>query len=316
MALPPENPPPPRDLRVWGALLIVYVVWGSTYLAIRITVETLPPMLSAGLRFLAAGVILGTILAVRGGLGRLRVTARQFAAAAVIGVLLLAGGNGGVVYAEAGPPGQAVPSGVAALLIALVPLLVVLMRSITRDRPPAATFVGVVVGFAGLVTLVAAGTGVEGVVPLRGALIVVAAATSWAVGSFASRKVPLPADPFVATVYESLAGGVVLTVLGLLRGESLQVDQVSTRSWLGLAYLVVAGSLVAFTAYVWLLQSAPISLTATYAYVNPAVAVALGALIVHEPVTPAILIGGVIIIVGVALVVSTERPRAPVRSRE
>jgi drug/metabolite transporter (DMT)-like permease len=301
---------------VWGALLIVYIVWGSTYLAIRITVETLPPMLSAGVRFLVAGVVLGTILAVRGGIRRLRVTCRQLAASALIGALLVVGGNGGVVYAESGPPGEAVPSGVAALLIALVPLLVVLMRALFHDRPPLVTFVGVAVGFGGLTVLVVAGAGVGGEIPLAGALLVVAAATSWAIGSFASRRVPLPADAFVATVYESLAGGAILTLLGVLRGESLQIDQVSTRSWLGLAYLIIAGSLLAFTAYVWLLHNAPISLTATYAYVNPAVAVALGALIVNEPVTPAILVGGLVIIMGVALVVSTERPRAPVASGE
>src|SRR3712207_5549520 len=144
--------------------------------------------------------------------------------------------------------------------------------------------VGVVGGFAGLVLLVAAGRGVAGGVPLVGALIVVGAATSWATGSFFSRRVSLPADPFVATVYETLIGGAVLTLLGLLRREEVAFAEVSTRSWVALAYLVVAGSLVAFTAYVWLLQNAPISLTATYAYVNPVVAVALGALVVSEPV--------------------------------
>jgi drug/metabolite transporter (DMT)-like permease len=307
----------PPNLAVWSALLIVYVVWGSTYLGIRIAVETLPPLLSGGMRFSLAGLILAVIVAARGGLKRLRATPRQIGAAALIGVLLLAGGNGGVVIAEAGiEPGGPVPSGVAALLIALVPLLVVLMRAATGDRPRPATLVGVAVGFAGLVALVAAGSaasgaagsGLGGGVPLLGALVVVAAAASWAIGSFFSRRVPLPPDPFVATVYESLAGGLALAVVGLARGETLDPGAVSTRSWIALAYLTVAGSLVAFTAYVWLLQHAPISLTATYAYVNPAVAVALGALIVAEPVTPAILLGGAVIIVGVALVVSTERP--------
>ena len=213
-----------------------------------------------------------------------------------------------MVFAEAGVAGDPVPSGVAALLIALVPLLVVLMRAGTGDRPRLATVAGVVVGFGGLVALVAAGSGVDGSVPLLGSLIVVGAAASWAVGSFVSSRLPLPADPFVATVYESLVGGAVIARRSAWPPASgSRPAEVSTRSWLALLYLLVAGSLIAFTAYAWLLQNAPISLTSTYAYVNPAVAVLLGALIVAEPVTPAILVGGLIIVVGVALVVSTER---------
>jgi drug/metabolite transporter (DMT)-like permease len=295
-------------------LVIVYVVWGSTYLGIRIAVETLPPLLSAGMRFVAAGVILAAILAVRRGVSVLNVTRRQVGATLMIGTLLLAGGNGGVVFAEAGVVDAPVPSGVAALLVALVPIIVVMLRAGTGDRPRLASVAGVLVGFGGLVALVAAGSGIDGSVPLVGSLIVVGAAICWAVGSFLSARLPLPANPFVTTVYESILGGVVVGLLGFAAGERLHVSEVSGRSWLGLLYLLVAGSLVAFTAYAWLLQNAPISLTATYAYVNPAVAVLLGALVVAEPVTPAILIGGLIIIVGVALVVSTERPRSAKRS--
>nr|WP_203904244.1 EamA family transporter [Virgisporangium aliadipatigenens] len=286
--------------------MIVYVVWGSTYLAIRIAVETLPPLLSAGIRFVLASGILAAILAVRGGVRRLRVSVRQFLAAGLVGSLLLAFGNGVVVFAEADPPGGPVPSGVAALLVALVPLLVVVMRAASGDRPGVKTFAGVLVGFGGLAGLVWF-SGRTGEVPVVGAFIVLGAATCWATGSFASKYLPLPADPFVATVYESLVGGSVLLLGGVLSGEPLSGWDVSARSWAALAYLVIAGSLVAFTAYVWLLQSAPISLTATYAYVNPVVAVALGALFVAEPITPAIIASGAVIIAGVALVVSTER---------
>jgi drug/metabolite transporter (DMT)-like permease len=233
------------------------------------------------------------------------------AAGALVGVLLLAGGNGMVVLAETGPAGTAVPSGIAALLIASVPLMVVLLRAATRDRPRPTTVLGVVVGLAGLVVLTLPAGGVPAA-PLAGSLIVVAGAACWSVGSFSSSRLPLPADPFVATVYEMLAGSVALALLGLARGElrGLDLGAISARSWWALAYLMVAGSLLAFTAYVWLLHRAPISLVATYAYVNPVVAVALGALILAEPVTPRVLLGGAVIVIGVALVVTTERPRS------
>jgi drug/metabolite transporter (DMT)-like permease len=300
--------PAARPALVWLALLIVYVVWGSTYLAIRVTVETLPPLLSAAARFAAAAVVLAVELRLRRGRRALAVTGRQAAAAALVGVLLLAGGNGLVVLAESGPPGVAVPSGIAALLIATVPLLVVLLRAVTGDRPPLATVAGVLAGFAGLTLLVVPADGV-GAAPLTGALTVVAAATSWSVGSFLSGRLTMPADPFVATVYEMIAGAAALAILGAGRGELRTVDlsAVSGRSWAALAYLVVAGSLIAFTAYVWLLHHAPISLVATYAYVNPVVAVALGALLVAEPVTLQVLLGGAVILLGVALVAATER---------
>ncbi|GAA2216949.1 drug/metabolite exporter YedA [Micromonospora olivasterospora] len=290
----------------------MYVLWGSTYLAIQVAVESLPALASAGLRFAAAAAVLGLVLRVRRGPGALRVDRRQLASAALVGVLLLAGGNGLVVLAESGPPGTAVPSGVAALLVAIVPLLVVLLRAATGDRPRFWTFAGVSVGFLGLVLLVLPPGG-SAAVPLVGALTVVAGAACWSVGSLLSGRLRMPADPFVATVYEMIAGAAALTVLAACRGELRNFDPaaVTGRSWLALAYLMVAGSLIAFTAYVWLLHHAPISLVATYAYVNPAVAVALGALLAAEPVTAQVLLGGAVIVTGVALVVSTERPGRP-----
>jgi drug/metabolite transporter (DMT)-like permease len=294
---------------VWAALAIVYVVWGSTYLGIRVTVETLPPLVSAGFRFALAGAVLALVLRLRRGRSALRVTWRQAGAAAVVGLLLLAGGNGLVVVAESGPPGVAVPSGVAALLIATVPLLVVVLRAVSGDRPRVVTVIGVLVGFVGLVALVAPASGAEAA-PLAGAITVVFAALAWSIGSFASGRLGLPDDPFVATVYEMVAGSVALAGLGVARGElsGFDLGAVSGRSWGALAYLTVAGSLVAFTAYVWLLHNAPLSLVSTYAYVNPAVAVALGAMLVAEPVTGRVLLGGAVIVLGVALVVSVERP--------
>jgi drug/metabolite transporter (DMT)-like permease len=304
----PGDPGRRTSALVWAALAIVYVVWGSTYLGIRVTVETLPPLVSAGFRFALAGAVLAVVLRLRRGPASLRVTWRQAGAAALVGLLLLAGGNGLVVVAESGPPGVAVPSGVAALLIATVPLLLVVLRAGSGDRPRLLTVLGVLVGFVGLVALVAPG-GAEAA-PLAGAITVVCAALAWSIGSFASGRLGVPDDPFVATVYEMVAGSLALAGLGVARGELSGFDPgaVAGRSWWALAYLTVAGSLVAFTAYVWLLHNAPLSLVSTYAYVNPVVAVALGAVLLAEPVTGRVLLGGAVIVLGVALVVSVERP--------
>jgi drug/metabolite transporter (DMT)-like permease len=293
---------------LWACLAIVYVVWGSTYLGIRIAVETVPPLLGAAVRFGAAAVLLGAVLAVRGGGVRaLRVTRGQLAGAALVGLLLLAGGNGLVVVAES----AGVPSGIAALLIATVPLIVVVLRLVTRDRPGVATLAGVAVGFAGLAGLVLSRGGGGGVLRPGWALLVLVGATSWSVGSFFSRRLPLPGNTLVTSVYEMAAGALAFAVAAVASGEPAKLADSpgSLRSWLALAYLTVFGSLVAYTAYAWLLANAPISLVSTYAYVNPVVAVALGAVVVHESVTPAVLLSGGVIVLGVALVVSTERPR-------
>jgi len=314
LVAPPAPPASaPRPALIWTALVVVYLLWGSTYLGIRVAIESLPPLTSAAMRFAAAAAVLALVLRLRRGPGALRVDRRQLGSAALVGVLLLAGGNGLVVLAESGPPGVALPSGIAALLVATVPLLVVLLRTLGGDRPRPWTFAGVALGFVGLVLLVLP-TGGTGAVPVTGALTVVAGATCWSVGSYLSGRIRMPTDPFVATVYEMVAGAAVLGVIAAGRGElrGFSPAEVTGRSWAALAYLMVAGSLVAFTAYVWLLHRAPISLVSTYAYVNPAVAVALGALLAAEPVTAQVLLGGAVIVAGVAVVVSTERPRRPV----
>jgi drug/metabolite transporter (DMT)-like permease len=287
---------------LWSALAVVYVVWGSTYLAIRVVVEDTPPMLSAGLRFFTAALLMGTFLVIRSGPGVLRVRRRELRGAAIVGVLLLAGGNGGVVLGE-----RTVPSGLAALLVAMVPVWLILLRAASGSRPRLLTWVGVLVGFVGLGVLVLPGG--EGTGTTTGVLFIVGATLCWSVGSFMSQRMPMPANPFAATVWEMLAGAVALTVIGLGSGERPgDFSATSGSSWLALGYLVVFGSIVAYSAYVWLLQNAPISLVSTYAYVNPVVAVFLGALILDEPVTGAIIAGGAIVVLGVALVVRAERP--------
>ncbi len=280
----------------------MYVVWGSTYLAIRIMVETMPPLLGAGVRFATAGAVFWAVLRLRGGAARVRVTRRQAGFALVAGSLLCFGGNGLVTVAE-----QEVPSGLAALIIGVVPLWVVTMRKAEGDRVPAPTLAGVALGFAGLAVLVLPGDR-PGDAPLWGVLLIVAASISWAAGSYYSKRMDLPADIFVSTAFQMLLGGGAMVVTGLLVGEAGDVDigAFSARSLGAFAYLIVFGSLLAYTAYTWLLQNAPISTVATYAYVNPVIAVALGALVLSEEITLTVLAGTVAIVASVAAVVRRE----------
>lgn len=298
--------PTAGPVAVWAALGTVYLVWGSTYLAIRVVVETAPPLLAMGARFLAAGTLLGTVLVARRGRTALRVRPRQLGGAAIVGLLLLLGGNGGVAVAE-----QTVPSGLTALLVAATPLWLVCLRTAARDRPARLSLVGTVVGFLGIAVLVRPGASLGDDVEPWGLALVVAAAGSWAVGSFLAPRLPMPGDAFVATTWEMLLGGGAMVLVAVLVGEldGFTLDQVSGAAWAWLGYLVVVGSVVAFSAYVWLLHHAPISLTATYAYVNPVVAVLLGALVLDEPVTGVVLAGGAVVVLGVGLVVTAERPR-------
>ncbi len=288
------------------ALGIVYVVWGSTYLAIRITVEDLPAMASASWRYGTAGIILGAILAARSGLSVLRVSWPELIGCAFLGLLLPTLGNGLVSVGEQ----QGAPSGIAALIVAAVPLWVIVYRMATGDWPRRWTVVGVLIGFGGLVGLVTA-TGLDGDVRWGACLIIVVATVCWSFGSWATPRLTLPRNPFVTAVYEMLTGSLFLIIGATLRGEALIPQSAPRDSWLAWSYLVVFGTVVAFTAYVWVLSVAPISLVATYAYVNPVVAVFLGWLILSEAVTPAVLIGGAVVVAAVAVVVSSERRPAP-----
>lgn len=290
---------------MWTALGIVYLVWGSTYLAIAIAVETLPPLLSAALRFLLAGSLVVAWFVLRGQGAALRVTRAQLAGAALVGTLLLASGNGLVVLAE-----RTVPSGLAALVVASVPLWLQVLRRLTGERIPGATILGVGVGFAGVLFLVVP-RGLSGQTDPIGLLALVGATISWAIGTFVSQRIRMPKDLLASTGLQMLAGGVVLAAVGLATGEAARLDPAaySGRSVGALIYLMVFGSLVAFTAYTWLLQHAPVSQVATYAYVNPVVAVSLGALVLAEPVTPSVVIGAAVIIAAVAFIVNREGAR-------
>src|SRR5438067_8384614 len=284
-------------VNVWLALGIVYVVWGSTYLAIAIAVQTLPPLFYSGVRFALAGLMLAAWLALRG--IDLRISRRELGGAAAVGTLMLAGGNGLVSVAE-----RTVPSGVAALIVASIPLWIVVYRMIAGERVRRDLFAGVLLGLVGVAILVIPG-GLNGTVDPVGALMLFGATVSWAVGTFISPRLRSPRNALLSTAYQMLAGGAALLVTGVIRGEAANVDPASfsTRSVVALAYLVVFGSIVAFTAYTWLLQHASVSLVATYAFVNPVVAVILGALVRGEPVTPTIVAGAAVIIAAVAFIV-------------
>ncbi len=282
------------------ALLIVYLVWGSTYLAIRVVVEEMPPLTGMGSRFLLAGLLLGSLLALRG--IDVRVTRRELAGAALLGLMLPLLGNGFVAIGE----DIGAPSGVAALLIAAVPLFIVAYRCIAGDWPTVWSVVGVVLGFVGLAWLVLGGRE-QGHVPLAGAAFVVAASSFWAFGSWVQPRLTLPKNAFVLTVHEMWTGGVMMIALGLVRGEDFDPFAYGGQTWLAWGYLVVFGSMLAFSSYVWLLANAPIGLVATYAYVNPVVAVLLGRLILDEPITSAVLVGGLVIVAAVAIVITVER---------
>ncbi|NUT94210.1 MAG: EamA family transporter [Saccharothrix sp.] len=288
----------------WAALGVVYVVWGSTYLAIKFSIETMPPLLSGGLRFLVAGVVLALVVG-----RRMRMTWPQVGTGVLLGLLLPAWGNGLVVLAE-----QSVASGLAALLVASVPLYVVVMRRVGGERPPAVTYAGVVVGLVGLGVLLLHDVGGSS---WWGPWLVLLAAFGWALGTYLSGRLPTPANPFALSAVEMIAGGVALTVIGLASGERLDVAAVSMTSWFGWGYLVVFGSLLAFSSYVYVLGQLPVSTVATYAYVNPVIAVLLGVWLADERFGAFQLVGGLLVVVAVVLVVRAERKcRTPVGTSE
>jgi drug/metabolite transporter (DMT)-like permease len=281
--------------RVWIALGTVYLLWGSTYLGIELTGETIPPLFAVGVRFLAAALLMFAFTTWRHGAQALRVGRTELASCALVGTLL-PGSNAVLFVAE-----RHVPTGVASLIIGTVPLWIVLLRTLTGDRPPQAALAGVIVGFGGLVLLVRPSGGA----PLWSLLLVVGAAMMWAAGAFLSGRLPMPRDSFAATSYEMLAGGLILLPIGLSATQP-HFSHFSGRSIFGFFYLVTFGSVVGYTAFVWLLDNAPIGKVATYAYVNPVVAIALGAIVLHESITWTIAAGAALVLACVAIVVRRE----------
>ena len=302
--------------RVWAALAVVYVVWGSTYLFILLSERTLPVFVMSSLRFLVAGGLLYVWAVRHGDREQDRPGRRQWLAAAVIGGLLFVGGNGGVAWAE-----KRVDTGIASLLIAAVPLWMALFdRAVCGQRLTRAAVTGLALGFGG-VALLAWPTGPSHI-DVAGAIALLVSGAAWASGSLYSRRAPLPRRPFVSAGMQMLTGGVMLAIVAAATGEWTSVHDVSTESILSLVYLITIGSWLAFTAYTWLLRTTRTSLVSTYAYVNPLVAVFLGWAVEREPISARTIVAGLVVLAAVALIVTppkgeraTEPAPAPVRGR-
>ena len=282
---------------IWSALIAVYLIWGSTYLAIRYAVETMPPFLMAAVRFIISG---GFLYGLRRFSGDPRPNTVEWRSATIIGIFLLVGGNGGVVWAE-----QFVTSSLAALLVATVPLWMVLMDTLrpAGRRPGLPAAAGILIGFGGVILLIRSVAGSADTTSLAGAAALIFASLAWSIGSLYGRTARLPASQLLGTAMQMLAGGAALLLVATVVGEwtDLDITTVSRRSALALVYLTVIGS-SAFVAYVWLLRVAPTPLVATYAYVNPLVAVLLGYFLAQEPMTVRTLLAAALIIGSVALV--------------
>jgi len=290
--------------QIIAAFASIYIIWGSTYLAIRYAIETIPPFIMGGTRFLVSGALLYTWSRYR---GAPRPTRLHWRNAIIAGGFLLLGGNGAVVWAE-----QFVPSGLTALLVSILPFWLVIIEWVRppRRRPSGAVLVGLALGFIGIIVLVGPGNvGGDGDVRVLGALVLILGSLSWAIGSFWSRDAQLPDSGLLTTGMEMLGGGALLVIVGVLSGElsHFDVHHVSRASTLGLVYLITFGSLLGFTSYIWLLDKVSPARLGTYAYVNPIVAVLLGWAIAGEALSIRTGVAAAIVICAVALITSARR---------
>ncbi|HJP85373.1 MAG TPA: EamA family transporter [Gemmatimonadaceae bacterium] len=292
--------------QILAAFASIYLIWGSTYLAIRYAVQTIPPFIMGGVRFVVSGILLYAWARSR---GAPRPTQLHWRNAVIAGGLLLLGGNGAVVWAE-----QFVPSGLTALLVSILPFWLVIIEWVRppRRRPHGAVLVGLIIGFIGIVVLVGPGNlGGHGDVRPIGAVVLILGSLSWAIGSFFSRDADLPESGLLTTGMEMLGGGALMLIAGTLSGELKQFDirHVSAPSAIGLAYLITFGSLLGFTSYIWLLDKVSPARLGTYAYVNPVVAVVLGWAIASERLSLRTAVAAAIVICAVALITTARSSR-------
>ena len=305
---------PPSPLAVWAGLVVLYVVWGSTYLGMKLAIDTVPPFVMGFLRFVPAGLLLTGGVVLRDRRTIRRPTAPQVRDASIVGAMLLLGGTGLVAWGE-----QTVATGIAALLIGLVPMwLAVFGRILFGDRIPVLAAVGIAVGLVGVAILAWPAEGVGSLDP-AGLLALIVSPMFWSLGTlYAARRAVLPRPALFSTGLQMIAGGIAFLVAAILTGQVSGCDPaaVSATSWFGIGYLIFVGSLVGFTTYAWLLTVAPLGRIATYAYVNPVVAVILGSLILDEPLTARTVVAAAVIVLAVALIVTARGRSARVPRRE
>ena len=305
-----------RKTKVALGLGVMYLAWGTTYIGIAFTIETMPPLMSMSFRFAAASGLLVLFLGLRHGWQSLRLTRSQLASSLFLGVLMLGVGLGTMSMAT-----RVVPIGVASLIVAAMPIWTALFRTLDRDRPKLISLAGIVGGLIGIAiimlpgqTQARPGAGADNVTLWM--FIILFGNLCWSLGSFLAPRMDTPENPLLLSTYEMAGAAVALLIAGLIHHESFgDFFDASYRSWAGWVYLVVIGSLVGYTVYTWLLENAPITLVSTYAYINPVVAVALGIMIFNEILTGNIIIGGLIVIASVAIVVAVEsvKKRSPLQ---
>ena len=285
----------------------MYIAWGTTYIGIAFTIETMPPLLSMSFRFVAASLALFLFIGLRNGWNSLLLTRKQFSNSIFLGVLMLGVGLGTMALAE-----KVVPIGVASLIVAAMPIWTALFRTLDRDRPKLTSLLGIVAGLVGIAIIMLPGQtiarpGSDGASVTLWMFIILFGNLCWSLGSFIAPRMETPSNPLVLSTYEMAGAAGALFIAGMIHQESISdFMDASVRSWGGWIYLVTVGSLIGYTVYTWLLENASITLVSTYAYVNPVVAVALGIVIFSETLTNNILIGGFIVIVSVAIVVAVE----------
>ena len=309
-----------HNAKTWTALWTVYILWGSTYFAIAIAIKSMPSLLAMGFRFLQACLILGLFLLIRKGTKPFRIPRKQILSAGMFGAMRLGIGLGATSLAE-----HTVPSGIAALIYSCLPLWISLFRAVTGDRPAALSWFGITIGFIGVAILLKPGQVTAVAHSNSGRLwfwmaVILFGNFAWALATFLAPRFPTPKNTFISTFYEMFFAGVLLSIVGLLSGEKpSRFSDATATGWLALLYLSIFGSIVGYSAYVWLVANAPVSLTATYAYVNPVVAVFLGVVFLHEKFHISELLGGLVVVLGVMLVVSVEGRKkltTPVRPLE
>ena len=294
----------PSRGKIWGALWVVYIVWGSTYLAIEYSIRSMPPLLAMGSRFLAAGLLMGFVLAIKYGPGYLKVKKKQIPNLALLGALLLGLGLGMVTLAQFND----VPSGMVALLISALPFWIAIFKAIDGAKTSIWSWVGIAIGFVGVgILLIPELSKPNNSAHILWMFLVILGNLGWAFGTYIAPRLDLPKSTLVVTCYQMLLGGITMTLAGLIFGEDIgDLLDATISSWLWWVFLVLIGSIATYTCYLWLVGNAPVGLIATYAYVNPVIAVSLGVLFLEEKLSITLLIGAIVVILGVFLVVRVE----------